>query len=288
MQQPLAFADAWYPTGKTLENLFLTLFNAAQKNQSIPGTVKAVISPHAGYRYCAETASHAFSTIDSSLYDRVIIMGPSHRMALDYCTITEAASLQTPTGSMKIDPIADELTSNHKDLFRKLSIEASNREHSLELMLPWIDYIFRGKTVTCVPIMVGHLDQNKLTKVVEILKPYINDPKTLLVISSDFTHWGRRFSYTYLPEVQGEFWERISALDHGAMEAISSCDPTKFQDYIKKTKATICGRTPITIAMMALGKPYRIDWPHYSQSSHVQYMDDSSVSYAGGVIRLIQ
>ncbi|EAY15218.1 hypothetical protein TVAG_202120 [Trichomonas vaginalis G3] len=286
MLQPLAFADAWYPTGKSLENLFTTLFSNV-KDKPIEGKVKAVISPHAGYRHCAETASHAFATIDPSLYSRVIIMGPSHRLPIDYCTISEAKSFETPTRSLEIDPIAEELTSKYGSIFKKLSIETSNREHSLELMLPWIDYIFKGKNVTVVPIMVGHLDQTKLEQAVSALKPYINDPSTLLVISSDFTHWGSRFSYTYLPEKDGEIWEKISAIDHGAMEAISTCKAKNFQDYIKSTRATICGRNPITIAMMAFDKPYRVDWPHYSQSSHAKNMADSSVSYAGGVIRFV-
>ena len=57
-----------------------------------------------------------------------------------------------------------------------------------------------------------------------VLAPYIKDPKTVFVISSDFCHWGSNFEYTPYDPSKGEIWESISAMDHEGAELIESQD----------------------------------------------------------------
>ena len=285
--QRATHCGSWYPSGSELRRLLDSVFSNVKKEE-IPGIVKAVISPHAGYRYCAETAAHAFSCIDPNLYDRVIIMGPSHRLYREDNTIVDAKQMETPFGNLDIDTAtAEKLVSENRGLFARLDVSNAEDEHSLEMMLPFLKYVFGEKKFTVLPIMVGHLTEDAQIKTAEIIGNLIADERTFLCISSDFTHWGARFRYTYLPDGDQPYWQRISKIDHDAMDAISTTDVAQFKDYIKQSKATICGRVPIMIAMMALKKPFRVDWPHYSQSSHVENMSDSSVSYAGGVLRLL-
>jgi AmmeMemoRadiSam system protein B len=286
--QHATHCGSWYPSGSRLTQLLEKELTSAKVDTSISGKVKAVIAPHAGYTYCAKTAAHAFVTVDPSLYERVVILGPSHQYYSDACTIVDATQIETPFGNIDIDTVgANKLLKDHPKFFQKLDIRNAENEHSLEMMLPFLKYIFKDKKFTVIPIMVGQLSESALAGTTEALKEIINDEKTFLCVSSDFTHWGRRFRYTYLPESSEPIWKRISMIDHKAMEMISTCDVEKFRNYIKESKATICGRTPISIAMGAINKPYRVDWPHYSQSSHAENMEDSSVSYAAGVIRLI-
>ena len=285
--QHATHCGSWYPRGSQLKSLLDNVFQNA-KLEKIEGTVKAVISPHAGYRYCAETAAHVFGSIDPSLYDRVIILGPSHHLYREDNTIVEAKQMETPFGNLDIDTAtAEKLCSENKGLFARLDIGNAEDEHSLEMMLPFLKYVFGDKSFTVLPIMVGHLSEQQQNKTAEIIGELLSDPKTFLCVSSDFTHWGGRFRYTYLPEGNEPVWQRISKIDHNAMDAISTTEVDNFRNYIKQSKATICGRVPIMIAMMALKKPYRVDWPHYSQSSHAENTSDSSVSYAGGVFRLL-
>lgn len=286
--QHATHCGSWYPSGKKLTQLLETEFSSVEVDKSISGKVKAVISPHAGYAYCATTAAHVFSAIDPSLYERVVILGPSHRLYVESCTIVDATQMETPFGNVDIDIGAvNKLMKEHPKCFQKLDIENSENEHSLEMMLPFLKFAFKEKKFSVIPIMVGQLDDRKLAETIESLKEIINDEKTFLCISSDFTHWGRRFRYTYLPEGDEPYWKRIAKIDHKAMEMISTCNVDNFRNYIKESKATICGRTPIAIAMAAITQKYRVDWPHYSQSSHVENMEDSSVSYAGGIFRLV-
>jgi len=276
-------AGQWYPIGQSLEKMFITSFAAAKVEKIQKNRVKAVIAPHAGYTYCVATAAHSFSSIDTSLFDKVVVLGPSHRLFLKECSIVDAKVCETPFGEISIDESAKDLISKYPKLFKSLDIPRSEAEHSLELMLPYIKYIFKSKPITILPIMVGNLNLRQVSDTAEALKPIINDPKTLVVISSDFVHWGHRFGYSYLPEGSGPIHERIAQIDHGAMDQISTTDAIKFWNYVETTEATICGRIPITIAMVALDGKCSVEWLHYSQSSQVTSPNDTSVSYSSGV-----
>jgi AmmeMemoRadiSam system protein B len=278
-------AGSWYPTGQKLTNMLNEAFSKAKVTQS-PKKVKAIISPHAGYVYCVATAAYAYAAIDPSLYDRVVIIGPSHRLYTKQSTIVEADFCGTPFGDIAIDTkeVAS-LISKHKDCFKYLDIRSSQNEHSLEMQLPLIKKVFGEKPITVIPIMIGDLSEKVKNETVQALKPIVNDPNTLLVVSSDFCHWGSDFDYTYLPEGSGQIYELIEKLDREATVHIKSCNSKEFSDYINKTGNTICGATPIEIAMDVIGN-YEAEFPMYSQSEKVTSKRDCSVSYCAGILRI--
>jgi AmmeMemoRadiSam system protein B len=249
-----------------------------------PGLVRAIVSPHAGYEYCVATALHAYVQIKPDLYDCVFILGPSHGTRIPCCTIADATTAETPFGAIPFDTeAAQALVTEHPNLFSRLDIRTAEIEHSLEMEFLLLKFIFKTKPFKIVPIMVGSIGPDKCGEVASALARFV-DPRTLFVISSDFCHWGDRFGYTYLPEGPGEVWQRIEQLDRNGMEQIATSDPATFAAYLDKTRNTICGRYPILI-MLALFPGLRIDWPDYSQSSHITSRSDSSVSYAAGVGR---
>ena len=106
-----------------------------------------------------------------------------------------------------------------------------------------------------VPILVGSLSNQRQAFYGKIFAKYIADPNNLFVISSDFCHWGNRFRYTPLESLTHgngrQIHEQISALDQRGMDAIASLDPAVFNDYLKKTQNTICGRNPIAVMLQA-------------------------------------
>lgn len=158
-----------------------------------------------------------------------------------------------------------------------------------------------------------------------LLAPYLKDPQTLFVVSSDFCHWGTRFRYThYLPDgdnLQGGYslsrsspapappsqpiHQSIRQLDHHGMDKIKFAirgegakTPTEAHDqfsaYLKATKNTICGRHPIGVLLGALASleqepgwdRARLEWVRYEQSSECLSLEDSSVSYASAYVCL--
>ena len=176
------------------------------------------------------------------------------------------------------------------------------------------------KEISIVPVLVGAIDKEKEEVFGRILAPYLASADTFFVISSDFCHWGTRFSYTlYYPQYPPEpssppvrlgrsaaqprelstfpIHESISALDHEAMELLTLPPSTAqqahayFADYLDRTSNTICGRHPIGVLLGALAvlqdehsKSPRLQWVRYEQSSKCFTIKDSSVSYASAYI----
>ena len=105
--------------------------------------------------------------------------------------------------------------------------------NSLEIELPFVYQLF-GSSAKVVMIMVGDVNEKQkveyaklvflLSLINRVLAPYVKDPKTVFVISSDFCHWGSNFEYTPYDPSKGEIWESISAMDHEGAELIESQD----------------------------------------------------------------
>lgn len=162
-----------------------------------------------------------------------------------------------------------------------------------------------------MPILVGSIQYEKEVLFGQALAPYLAREDTIFVISSDFCHWGSRFSYTfYYPDPDSDISSRLSRsnlpstaypihksikrLDHEGMDVLSTSPGTfahkKFKDYLSRTRNTICGRHPIGVLMGALGtmeqeRDVEIKWVKYAQSSACVNVSDSSVSYASAWIR---
>lgn len=165
--------------------------------------------------------------------------------------------------------------------------QVDEAEHSLELHLPYIAYVMRGRQFTLVPIMVGALDWEGETRFGELLAPYLNDSRNFFVVSSDFCHWGSRFSYTYYDRSKGEICDSIRWLDLRGVDAISTGNPEAFQAYMRETSNTICGRHPIAVLlqmMMQSNSSLQVEMMHYDQSSKCASRTDSSVSYVAAVV----
>ena len=118
-------------------------------------------------------------------------------------------------------------------------------EHSLEMHAPFIRKVFQDVKIKLVPLMVGHLSPENISKCGEILAKYFVDSKTLFVVSSDFCHWGKRFEFTHRFEEGTPIYKSIEKLDHMGMSLIEEHDLKGFQQYLHKYKNTICGSNPI-------------------------------------------
>jgi AmmeMemoRadiSam system protein B len=283
-------AGSWYTDSpKQLSSQLQAFLDSA----SVDGlsTPKALIGPHAGYTYCGKTAGYAYKpTLNvKNQITRVFVLGPSHHVYLEGCALSVATSLETPIGNLQVDTATiQELKSQYGSAFTELSLSDEEAEHSLEMHFPFVAKCF-GTQVKVVPIMVGKVTPETGKMYGTILSKYLKDPATFFVVSSDFCHWGKRFSYTYYEESQGQIYESIQHLDEMGMKAIESLKPETFLQYMKNYKNTICGRNPITVLMYTVqaasaDNKYDMKFVHYSQSSKCVKTSDSSVSYAAGIL----
>ncbi|KAI2638531.1 MEMO1 family [Xylaria nigripes] len=276
----------------------------------IPGA-RVIIAPHAGYAYSGPCAAWAYKILDLSKAKRVFLLGPSHTYYLRGCALTKFIRYATPFGNFEIDKlVVTGLQSTGK--FQSMPMYNDIEEHSLEMHLPYIykrcTQTFESKSQypTLIPILVGDTSENEERQFGNILAPYLEDPHNVFVVSSDFCHWGDRFSYTlYAPECDVKnlmsltgktkrmsnppIHESIKFLDQLAMDAITSGEHCQLLETLKKTKNTVCGRHPIGVTMAALEvlekdvkepDKLRFKFVQYQRSSLVETNADSSVSYA--------
>lgn len=240
----------------------------------------------------------------------------------------------TPLGRLKIDrTTTEELYTTGK--FTRMTERVDDDEHSIEMHLPYTYKMIslasssspkntEMKTQTTakmdednfpliVPILVGSISAAKEKIYGTILKPYLTNPENAFIISSDFCHWGLRFSYTRyqpsssistnvqelhrssrLPDDGQPIHKSIEDLDKRGIQAIETGSHKAFVEYLKETKNTICGRHPIGVVMAGLEEARgemqadgdekenwgRFKFVRYEQSSQCEVVRDSSVSYA--------
>ena len=276
-------AGSWYAGNPAkLKSSLSALLEAAENKYTGTGLIKYIIGPHAGYDYCAKTAAWAYKCIDPNKYKRVILIGPSHHVPINYCALSKCGTCETPLGNIEVDRETVDKLLKVKG-FKSMDVDIDEEEHSLELHMPFIKQVFGDKKFVLVPIMVGNITNSQEKMYGEALVEYMKDNETLFVISSDFCHWGKRFGYTYYKKEDGKIFESIEKLDRRGMKAIEANDPKALASYFEETDNTICGRHPIAIAVNAVqatGSTFETKFVHYSQSENVTSSSSSSVSYA--------
>ena len=262
---------------------------------------KAIISPHAGYRYAGRTAAYAYKSINTSVIRRVFVIGPCHFQYVDGCALPDpsVSHYDSPLGSFPLDhQVINELRSNSEVSFKNMKASEDEEEHSIEMQIPFLRHIFGSRQdVMLVPIYVGALLQNEERLYGRALSRYFDDPASLFVVSSDFCHFGHRFRFTprEFPSMRSEIYSqdslngKIESLDRQGMQFIAALDCEGFFKYLQSTGNTICGKNPILIFLQILRHAQtkvQVEFIHYSQSTDlppVPSRDDSCVSYAAGI-----
>ncbi|KAK0410138.1 hypothetical protein QR680_004970 [Steinernema hermaphroditum] len=288
-------AGLWYSDNpKTLDAELSEWLNKAGTPYQPTKSARAIITPHAGYSYCGDTAAFAFKQVIPEVVNRIFVMGPSHVVCLNNCALTTCSRYKTPLGNLHVDQKTNEdlMATN---AFSTMNFHDEESEHSIEMQMPYIAKIMENRSpdsFSIIPILIGSLTQSSQAMYGKIFAKYIADPRNLFVISSDFCHWGHRFHFTpYDNSDSRAVHEQIAAMDKEGMDAISTVDPHAFTTYLKKTQNTICGRNPISVMLQA-AEHFRQMNNHtaefrflkYSQSNKCRNMKDSSVSYAAGAL----
>ena len=170
-----------------------------------------------------------------------MVLAPSHHIGFRGLSVLDVDSYETPLGKIPVDKdVADKLR-EHPLIDSLPQVHA--REHSLEIQLPFIQEALGEFKL--VPLVAGQLRPDDYSRLADAIRPFIND-ETLLVVSSDFTHYGLNFGYVPFYD---DIKKNLADLDGKAVDKIITKDFDGFRKYIKKTGITICGREPISILL---------------------------------------
>ncbi len=218
--RPAAVAGSFYP-GKAaeLEGSVRGMLEDA-KVADTPTIPKAMIVPHAGYVYSGPVAATAFARIlpAADTISRIILLGPCHRVAVGGLAVSGADYFSTPLGRVPVDPVLREQALALSQV--RVFDEPHAQEHSLEVHLPFLQVAL--KEFTLVPLVVGQATNEEVAQVIDALW---GGPETLIVVSSDLSH--------YLD------YDQAKRLDSATCEAIEDLDPGR----IDHDQA--CGRIPV-------------------------------------------
>ncbi len=214
-----AVAGMFYPNDATLLRAEVQDYLADAGTPSGP-VPKAIIAPHAGYKYSGAIAAKAYARLKPAAdkITRVILMGPCHRVAVKGLALSGADYFETPLGRIEIDKAAEaEISSmDQVGVFPPTHLA----EHALEVHLPFHQELLGDFKL--VPIVVG---ETPPSLVAEVLKKLWGGPETLIVISSDLSHF---LDYG-----------AAQAIDQRTCQAITALDPSKIEG------GGACGRFPV-------------------------------------------
>jgi MEMO1 family protein len=150
---------------------------------SVGASPKALIAPHAGYIYSGGVAAAAFATLrGSAAITRVVLIGPAHYVAVRGIAVPTADAFETPLGRVPVDRDA---LSAIADLPFVVEADAAHApEHALEVELPFLQMLLGSFAL--VPLLVGDADPRQ---VAQLLGRLWGGPDTLIVVSSDLSHY---------------------------------------------------------------------------------------------------
>jgi AmmeMemoRadiSam system protein B len=205
--RPAAVAGMFYPEapGVLREQVRACLEQARQSLPSAPRP-KALIVPHAGYVYSGVIAAAAYSRL-AGLDDirRVVLIGPAHRVPVMGLAAPSVDVFATPLGEIEVDRSA---VSRALDLPQVTESDRAHAlEHSLEVQLPFLQLLLGSFRV--VPFAVGDATSGQVAEVIELLW---GGPETLIVISSDLSHY-----HTY---------REAGAIDQESAQIVLALSPT--------------------------------------------------------------
>ncbi len=239
--------------------------------------VCALILPHAGYRYSGPTAAYALHQVQGRLFQRVVVIGPSHRVPLEnMASVPDFTHYTTPLGRVPLD--VQFLAKLRKYPEFQSITHAHEGEHSVQIELPLLQQILGD--FQFVPIIVGDLDRSAVRRIGRILRGLV-DAQTLVVASSDFTHYGDNYGYVPFTE---DVPENLKKLDEGAIEQLCHKNVDGLFDYIDKTGATICGRCAIAVLLSMLPADAKVHALHYETSGQMVGDYSNSVSYVAAAV----
>jgi AmmeMemoRadiSam system protein B len=219
MNRQPAVAGSFYPANpQQLQQMLDQYLHEAETNSKVP---KAIIAPHAGYIYSGPIAASAYARLKTAhdSIQRVVLIGPSHRVGFNGLAVSQADAFITPLGNIPVDRQAVQAIVQLP--FVEYIEQAHSHEHSVEVQLPFLQTLLDDFSI--VPIVAGDATAEQVSQVLKLLW---GGSETLIVISSDLSHY--------------HDYKTAQQLDQATSTAIENLQ------YEQLDYDSACGRVPIS------------------------------------------
>ena len=243
MRKP-AVAGSFYPGSFTgLQRQIEDCFKHPLGPGALPGEGKSaerhiigLVSPHAGYIYSGPVAANGFSRIAAEKKPgTVVIVGPNHRGLGAMVAVGREGPWQTPLGSVEVDVGVGEaiVSAGH---WAKWDDLAHSMEHSLEVQVPFLQYIY-GPEFKIVPIAMLRQELEIGEDLGRAIAAALKGKDGLIIASSDFSHYESQSS--------------AGRKDRMALDAILNLDPARLEETVNSHNISMCGPGPVMAMITA-------------------------------------
>ncbi len=240
--RPAVMAGKFYPEdpGRLSALIDAMMRDAVTPEMDAP---VALVVPHAGYTYSGQICADAFRLASRFSFDRIIVLGTNHTDSdFQGISVFDAGEFETPLGRIPVDEeIAKKLVSAGKSVTADRRVHS--REHSIEVILPFIQKVFPKAKI--VPVIIGAPNRDMCQWFGGVLADAIREKSALIIASSDLSHYP---NYSDATEVDRSILNAMKRLDPGALLA-----EVRHQEglQIRNLATTACGLGPILTAMAA-------------------------------------
>ncbi|MDQ6982850.1 MAG: AmmeMemoRadiSam system protein B [Mariprofundus sp.] len=181
--RPAAVAGLFYPGDARQLNTFIStiLSDATARLPEALPIPKAIIVPHAGYVYSGPTAGFSYAALKGGMINRVVVLGPAHRVPFYGMALPGHDKFSTPLGDIRIDAEGMQNLMTLPEV--QVNDAAHAQEHSIEVQLPFLQTVLGDFSL--LPICIGSVQPDAVARVIEELW----DGSTLFVVSSDLSHY---------------------------------------------------------------------------------------------------
>jgi MEMO1 family protein len=183
--RPAAVAGQWYP--ETAQALAVEVDrHLAMTGRDVAGDLIALVAPHAGLMYSGPVAAHAYRLLRGRMFDSIVLVGPSHFVGFDGVAAVTDGAFDTPFGRAEIDrDCAEALVEAEPSVHERAAAHA--REHSLEMQLPFVRRL--APQARIVPLLMGYQTIDTIGALANALARVLQHRRTLLVASTDLSHY---------------------------------------------------------------------------------------------------
>jgi hypothetical protein len=223
MNRQPAVAGSFYPANPgQLHHMLVQYLNDAASDEKAP---KAIIAPHAGYIYSGPIAATAYARLKKARdrISRVVIIGPSHRVAFRGMAVSGAEAFVTPLGNILVDQEAVQTVIQLP--FVGYLEQAHTHEHSLEVHLPFLQEMLGDFKI--VPIVAGDASAEQVSQVLDALW---GGDETLIVVSSDLSHY---HDYATAQQLDKSTSQAIEQLQFERLSPESACGKVPVSGLLK-------------------------------------------------------
>lgn len=232
-------AGTWYPgRAETLRQTIERFIDAAEPTAPTTHLPRALLAPHAGYRFSGPVAAHSFLQVQNQPFETVVVIGPLHYQLPDLpptagVLTTGHSAYQTPLGDVPID--TDSLIALAKEV--PLTQVRDDPEHSIEVEIPFLQFLLKPG-FRLLPIMLNDQRVDTARLLGEALARILKEKQALLIASSDLSHF-------YQQKV-------ANAYDQKMLDRVVALDAENVIRYDERGIAFACGCGAIAAVIYAL------------------------------------